>query len=245
MHDPILEILDRSLVAALALLVLTFCVYLAGSFLASRWTNRNTMQGLERRFESDHPNALPDPEMRNVWQAYLPRWDGLRAGRYGLLWSVGIGCLAFLFLCFSPWPTMKNFATLSNQPPLRVTFLLVDPTDKGFRFEGDVWNQSDDRVPVRASITLLDPAGAHVGGATALVAPQELAPRDKGQFIILLNPPAQATDFTLRFVGSDDEELAYAQGFPNTLETAATKPVPHRGRTALSALSKAISRGTR
>ena len=244
MHDPVLKILDRSLVTALELLVLTYSVYLAGSFLVSRWTNRKVMQGLERRFERDHPNVLPDPEMRGLWQTYLPRWDGLRAGRYSLLWSVGIGCLAFLFLCFSPWPTMKNFATLNNQPPLRVTFLLVDPTDQGFRFEGDVWNQSDDHVPVRASITLLDHAGAHVGGATVQVAPQELGPRDKGQFMILLDPPAQATNFTLHFVGAGDEELAYAQGFPNIpIETTATKPVQHRGRTALSALSKAISGG--
>ena len=124
MHDPILEILDRSLVTALELFVLTCCLYVAASFWANRRRNREVMEGLERRFEKDHPGVRPDPQTKRLWQAYLSSWDGLRASRYGLLWSAAVGCLAFLFLCFSPFPTMRNFATLNSaQPPLRVTFL--------------------------------------------------------------------------------------------------------------------------
>ncbi len=227
MHDATLEILDKSLVTALELFVLACCVYVAGSFLANYWTNQKVLRGLQSRFEGQHPNERPDRETRNTWQSYLQRWEGLRSASFGLIWSAVVSCLAFLFLCFSPWPTMNNFANLTRQqPPLRVTFLFAEPTDDGFHFEGDVWNQSDRLLPVQASIRLLDEAGANVGGATGPVTPEALSPRDKGQFFISLNaPPAQATSFALHFIDAFGQELTYAKGFPNDPGAVEKKPV--------------------
>jgi len=192
---------------------------MGGSFLSSRWRNRRLLEGLRGRFLREHPDKLPDFETRNAWRSYLQKWDGIRSGLRAVLWSAGISCLVFLFVCFSPWPSMANFANLSTQPPLRVTFLLVDPSDDGFRFEGDVWNQSEDRFPVRALIILLDENGAQVGAVTGPVAPLELGPRDRGQFAISLDAVPRATNFTLRFLGEGDRQLAYSKGFPETPET--------------------------
>ena len=230
MHDPVLEILDNSLVAALGLFVLICCGYLAGSAFATYGANRKVLEGLRSRFQKEHSGCS---RTRKRSRSGNPTCvSGTRFGRprYGALWSLVISCAAFLFLSFSPWPTMKNFANLNNQPPLRVTFLMIDPTDGGFRFEGDVWNQSDQRVPVQASIILLDDTGAHVGGASAQLAPEELAPRDKGQFVISLNAPAQATSFTLHFADAGGQELAYAKGFPNEPEAVYDPKTVHRLR---------------
>ncbi len=218
--------MDHGLVTALAAFVLIFGGYIGGSFLATRWRNRRLLEALRARFQRDYPDKVPDFETRNAWRSYRQRWNGIRSGLWAALCSAGLSCLVFLFVCFSPWPSMANFANLSTQAPLRVTFLMVDPSDEGFRFEGDVWNQSEDRLPVRASIILLDETGAQVGGATEPVAPLELGPRGRGQFAISLGALPRATNFTLRFLGKGDQELTYSKGFPETPETIVNKGRP-------------------
>ncbi len=223
MSDEILTVLDRALVAALCVFLVGFSVSFAGSFLVLKWRNRKTIQGLQRRFEREKPGQFANAQILQAWRSYLTRWDTIRAGLSAALWSAPFGLVVFVFLCFSPW---TGIVSVSAQPPLRVTFLMVDPTAEGFRFEGDVWNQSEDRVPARASIILLDERGARVGGATGPVAPLELGPRDRGQFVISLGPSPQATHFTLHFLGEGDQELAYSKGFPETPETIVNKGRP-------------------
>lgn len=223
MQDAAIEILDRGLVIALSVFLLVFCAYVSGSFLSVRWRNRKLLERLRGRFLRDSPEKVPDLETRNVWRSYLQKWDGIRSGLWAIVWAAGVSCLVFLFACFSPWPSMKNFANLTTRPPLRVTFLMVDPSEESFRIEGDVWNQSEARLPVRASIILLDETGTQVGAATGSDTPLDLAPRDRGQFTITVAALPRATKFTLCFLGQGDRELAYSSGFPETRETIMSK----------------------
>ncbi|MFB3903553.1 MAG: hypothetical protein ACE15E_08875 [Acidobacteriota bacterium] len=144
MQDAALEILDHGFVTALGAFVLVFGTYVSGSFLATQRRNRKLLEGPRARLLRDYPKKVPDFETRNAWRSYLQKWDGIRSGLWAAVWSAGVSCLVFLFVCFNPWPSMANFANLSTKPPLRVTFLLVDPSEESFRFEGDVWNQSED-----------------------------------------------------------------------------------------------------
>jgi len=236
MQNAALEILDHGLLITLAAFVVMFGIWLGGSFLATRIRNRTLLEALRRRFLRDYPGQLPSLETQTAWAGYLQHWDGIRSAVSAALWSTGVSCLIFLFVCFSPWPSMGNFANMSTQPPLRVTFLMVDPSAESFHFEGDVWNQSPDHLSVRASIILLDEKGAELGAVVGPVAPPDLGPRDRGQFVLTLAALPRASSFTLRFLGEGDQSLAYSKGFPNP------DTIINKGRPGARKISPAGSR---
>jgi len=161
----------------------------------------------------EKPDEFADAQILQAWRSYLPRWDAIRAGLRAALWSAPFGLVVFVFLYFSPW---TGIVSVSTQPPLRVTWLYVEPTPEGFRIEGDVWNQSKGPLSVRAAVVLLDASGKQVGGGTALIEPQPLRPREQGAILTSVGAYPGATDFALRFFGEDDQALGYAKGFPGT-----------------------------
>ena len=213
MTDAVVRILDAALVTALWIFLIGCCLYAAGSALATRRKNRRTIQGLQSRFSRSNQGAIEANEAES-WRSYVQEWNWVEAGLKAALWSALAACLAFLFLCFSPWPRMANFATLTDTPPLRVTFLFVEPTSQGFRFQGDVWNQHEAPISARVAIDLLDSAGHPVQTVLAPLEPQSVRAREKAQFHASTPSPTQASDFRLRFLGLSGEELTYAKGFP-------------------------------
>jgi len=131
--------------------------------------------------------------------------------------------MVLAWFCFSPW---TGIGTVSNEPPLRVTWLYVEPTPEGYRVEGDVWNQSEGEVWARAGVILLDASGKQVGGETASIQPAELRPMEKGIFVIWVRSSPGAARFALQFLGDHGEALRYAKGFPEI----PSKPGTRRSR---------------
>jgi len=226
MPDEIVAVLDRALVAALWVFLVVLSASLAGSFLVLKQKNRTIVKGLQRRFERDKPGESPDRQTVQAWRSYLKRWDPVRAGLSASLWSVSIASGVFLFLGFSPW---TGIVGVSTEPPLRVTWLYVEPTAEGFRVEGDVWNQSKNPLSVRASVVLLDSSGKELGGATAPMEPRQLKPRDEGAIRIAVGAYPGASDFTLRFLSQDGRTLRFAKGFPGTADEQIPR-TDHRAR---------------
>ncbi|RPJ64667.1 MAG: hypothetical protein EHM23_00080 [Acidobacteria bacterium] len=224
MPDEIVAVLDRALVSALWVFLAVLSVLLAGSFLILRQKNRTILKGLQRRFERDKPGESPDRLTAEAWGSYLKRWDPVRAGLGASLWSVSVALAVFLFLGFSPW---TGIVGVSTEPPLRVTWLYVEPTPEGFRIEGDVWNQSKEPLSVRASVVLLDASGKELGGATASIEPGQLKPRDEGAIRIAVGTCPGASDFTLRFLGEDGRTLHFAKGFPGTADAQGHRTDQH------------------
>ncbi len=216
MPEVMLKVLDWALTRALEVFLFGFCAYLVASRLACKWRTHRIVRGLTSRFRKQNPGQDVDARMLDAWRSYLEKWDVIRAALHAALWSAGAACLLFLFLCFTPWPEMSNFATVRNQPPLRVTWLLVDPSPEGYRVEGDVWNQSEGTLSVTVAVTLLDDSGAALGSFVAPVAPQELSTREKGDFHLSLGSASRATKFSLKFIGDNGRELEYAKGFPGS-----------------------------
>ncbi len=220
MPDEIMAVLDHALVVALWVFLLAFFACLLGSFLSLRWRNKKTIRGLQDRFRKEKPGQSVNAETLRAWRSYLARWDRPGAGLRSAFCSAHLACMVLAWFCFSPW---TRIATVSHEPPLRVTWLYVEPTPEGYRVEGDVWNQSEGEVWARAGVILLDASGKQVGGETAAIQPPGLRPMEKGIFEISVRSSPGAARFALQFLGNHGRALRYAKGFPEILSKPGTK----------------------
>ena len=144
-------------------------------------------------------------------------WQVLRPLLHALFFALVLGGGSFLVYAFVPAPFLDNFSTGQTwaRAPLRVTSMHYDRFTEGFSLKGEIWNQSQNRLPsVQAVVIVLDHNQETLAELTVTPTPPDLAAGATATFQTRYTDKSNLIfGYRLVFRDAEGNEILHVAGF--------------------------------